>query len=412
MKVLVIEARGLQPAYLGCYGSLWVETPTFDRLAAEGVVFDQHYADCPGATPRSSWTGRYQFPVPPNRDGPDLETPNLLGSLLRAHGVAARRVKDARRPGLSEANKSLRLERTIRAVIRSLKRMEAEPNGLVWVDLTTLMPPWDIPSECLQHYFSDDSDGDAALTPWTDPPAGPLDREDDQAFSRLQNTYAAAVTALDAQLGILLDQLENAGSLEETLIWLTADRGLALGEHGTIGAYRPWLYEEVLHLPSIIRWPGGAEPGLRLAALTQPVDLLPTLLDLFGLPVPEVHGFSLLPLVRGEKEAVHPYACAGLQIGGAIEWALRSPDWAFLLPVRPEESDPPRASQLYAKPDDRWEVNNVRQHHLELAEHFEQVLHGFVAAARRPGPLEAPALGNLEAVTTAVGPPNPGETPS
>jgi arylsulfatase A-like enzyme len=224
----------------------------------------------------------------------------------------------------------------------------------------------------------------------------------------LQNTYAAAVTALDAQLGILLDQLEGAGSLEETLIWLTANRGLALGEHGFVGTYRPWLHEEVLHLPSIIRWPGGAEPGLRLAGLTQPVDFLPTLLDLFGLPVPEVHGTSLLPLLRGEKEAVRPYACAGLQIGGAIEWALRTPDWAFLLPVRPAEGDPPRASQLYVKPDDRWEVNNVYQHHLELAEHFEQVLHAFVAATRRPGRWEAPALGDLEAVP-AADPVNPGE---
>src|SRR5205823_3811944 len=163
-------------------------------------------------------------------------------------------------------------------------------------------------------------------------------------------------------------------------------------------AYRTWLHEEVLHLPLLVRWPGGAEPGLRLAGLTQPVDFLPTLLDLFGLPLPEVHGYSLLPLLRGEKEAVRSYACAGLQIGRAIEWALRSPDWAFLLPVQPEPGDPPRASQLYVKPDDRCEVNNVRQHHLELAEHLEQVLNGFVAATRRPGPLEPPALEDLEAV--------------
>jgi hypothetical protein len=209
------------------------------------------------------------------------------------------------------------------------------------------------------------------------------------------------VTALDARLGVLLELLEEKDYLDQTLIWVTADRGFPLGEHGIIGAERPWLHEEVIHLPSIVRWPCGAEPGLRAAALTQPVDMLPTLFDLFGLPGPEVHGSSLFPLLRGEKEAVRPYACAGLRIGGAIECALRTPEWAFLFPVQTGEGGPSRASRLYVKPDDRWEVNDVRQHHLELAEHLELVLRRFVAATRRPGPLESPTLGAVEAVPAA-----------
>ena len=47
MKVLALTASGLHLGYVGCYGSDWVTTPTLDRLAAEGIVFDQHYADCP-----------------------------------------------------------------------------------------------------------------------------------------------------------------------------------------------------------------------------------------------------------------------------------------------------------------------------------------------------------------------------
>jgi hypothetical protein len=57
----------------------------------------------------------------------------------------------------------------------------------------------------------------------------------------------------------------------------------------------------------------------------------------------------------------------------------------------------PRGPQLYVKPDDRWEVNDVRQHHLEVAEHLEDVLRGFVSATRRPGPLLAPELRDVEA---------------
>ena len=63
MRILVFIARGLQAAYVGCYGNSWIVTPTLDRLAAEGVVFDQHYADCvdPSAVGKTWQTGRYHF---------------------------------------------------------------------------------------------------------------------------------------------------------------------------------------------------------------------------------------------------------------------------------------------------------------------------------------------------------------
>src|SRR5262249_40666480 len=181
------------------------------------------------------------------------------------------------------------------------------------------------------------------------------------------------------------------GLLDQMLLLVTADRGLPLGEHGIVGEFRPWLHDELIHLPLLVRLPGAAEAGRRVFALTQPVDLPPTLLESFGLPAPEVHGHSLLPLARGETEQVRAYACSGLRLGDAVEWALRTPEWGFLLPVRPAP-DPTRRPQLYVKPDDRWEVNNVLQHHLELGEHLEQVLRGFVAATRRPGPVGGPGL--------------------
>jgi hypothetical protein len=127
-------------------------------------------------------------------------------------------------------------------------------------------------------------------------------------------------------------------------------------------------------------------------ALTQGVDLAPTLAGLFGVSLPGAHGHDLLRLARGEVGEVRPYACSGLRVGEAVEWALRTPEWALLLPVQPAPGDPPRATQLYVKPDDRWEVNNVVQHHLDFAEQLERTLRAFVAAAARPGPLGVPPL--------------------
>jgi hypothetical protein len=121
--------------------------------------------------------------------------------------------------------------------------------------------------------------------------------------------------------------------------------------------------------------------------LTQPVDLMPTLLDAFAVSPPVIHGGNLLSLIRGEAQETRPYACSG----GPDEWALRTHDWAFFLPVRSQPEDP-RGPRLYVKPDDRWEVNDLAQHHPELSERLEKTLRGFMAATGRPGLLEAPPL--------------------
>jgi arylsulfatase A-like enzyme len=413
MKVLVVNLRGLQLGYVGCYGNRWVETPTLDRLAAEGVVFDQHFADQPDAAGacRAWRSGRYLLPpadvAPP--PAPDLP------ALLHAHGIPTTLVLDGSRPlpedfragwqsvrvVPAEAEEGTSLERTLEACLEAVEELAEADRWLVWICLGTLLPPWDPPDDYLDAYLheeaSDEDEEDEAeerepLSPLLDPEPGEIDREDDETFLRLQRSYAAAVTHLDAGLGLLFEELRKAGLLDELLLLVTADHGLPLGEHGIVGGCRPWLHAELVHLPLLVRLPGAAEAGRRVAALTQSVDLPPTLLDAFGLPAADVHGHSLLPLLRGQAEEVREYACSALEAGGAVEWALRTPEWCFLLPVRQGEGEPARAPQLYVKPDDRCEMNDVRQHHLELAERLEGVLRGFADAARRPGPLQPPEL--------------------
>jgi hypothetical protein len=109
-------------------------------------------------------------------------------------------------------------------------------------------------------------------------------------------------------------------------------------------------------------------------------------------PPVDAQGHDLLPLARGQAEVVRACACTGLALGGGREWLLRTPGWALVLPVEGLPGDPPRDRQLFAKPEDRWEVNNVVQHHLELADHLEAVLRAFVAAAGQSGPLQPPVV--------------------
>src|SRR5262245_11366990 len=98
MKVLVVTARGLQAAALGCYGNAWVETPALDALAAGGVAFDAHLADAadPAGARRAWRTGRYHLPAPapasPSPHGADLL------DRLRERGVLTWLVVDHARP--------------------------------------------------------------------------------------------------------------------------------------------------------------------------------------------------------------------------------------------------------------------------------------------------------------------------
>jgi arylsulfatase A-like enzyme len=397
MKCLVLVVRGLRPAFLGCYGHEWPTTPALDRLAAEGVVFDRHIADCPDAAgARGSWrSGCYHFPLANGSDGPSTEANDLIHS-LRQHDVMTVLITDGSRPGVPQfaqgwdrvtivpaAGEESPLERTLEAAVASIKKLARRDRWLIWVELATLLPPWVLPDEFRGKYFDpaevegEDGKNTTPLEPLVDPAAVALSVGEDQTYERLMRTYAGAVTFLDAGVELLLEELDNRKTMNDLFLAITGDHGLPLGEHGIIGADRSCLHSECVHLPLLLRLPGGAEAGRRIPALTQAIDLMPTLLDAFAIPRPPMHGHSLLPLVRGEVEQVRDYACSGLQLGEALQWRLQTPEWSLLLPG---EGVPPR---LYVQPDDPWEVNDLRQKHLELAEQLEQTLRDFLAAACR-----------------------------
>ena len=213
----------------------------------------------------------------------------------------------------------------------------------------------------------------------------------------LQNTYAAAVTVFDAQLGFVLDPLRASGLLDETLFCVTARSGLPLGEHGMIGAPRPWLHDELVHVPLVMRLPQAAEAGLRPGALTQPVDLRPTFLEALSSADPrasavdsntfgKMHGRSLWPLIRDQATEIRPFAVAAMRAGGASR-LVRTPDWVLHLHQEQAGAEQARGPQLFAKPEDRWEVNDLYQQQVERGEQMERALNAFAQAIREPGPL-------------------------
>ncbi|HVS35042.1 MAG TPA: sulfatase-like hydrolase/transferase [Gemmataceae bacterium] len=408
MKVLVLAVRGLQTAYVGCYGNPWIATPALDALAAGGVVFDRHFADRADADgARLTWRdGRHHPPDSPHRESSADATADLI-EVLKKRGVYTCLIVDDSRPaevGLEhngdEVHRAASFGAVLEAASAALHRLSGRGDWLLWVDLAALLPPWDTPEEFVAPYFqeepADDEDVEGEevelepLTPLRNPPIGRVDAEDDELFLQLQGSYAGAVSWLDDGIGRLLQRLDVVNAGHEIMVVLTADSGLALGEHGYVGPGCPHTHAEATHLPLILCLPGADEAGRRVAALTQAADLAPTLADVFDVELPSAQGCTLLPLVYGEVEELHPYVSSGARAGDAVEWCLRTLQWAFMLPL---PSGPPR---LYVQPDDRWEATNVVQHHLELVEGLERTLSSFVEASRRPGPLEPPPLPQTE----------------
>jgi arylsulfatase A-like enzyme len=128
-----------------------------------------------------------------------------------------------------------------------------------------------------------------------------LDEEDQK---HLRRRYLAEVRYTDGHVKRMIELLRARGYLENTLILVVSDHGESLGEHDYHYAHGEKLYQPTVHIPGFLAWPNGPLPAGRFEGMASIVDLMPTVLDLLGVPVPDdLDGVSLAPAIRGEAEA-------------------------------------------------------------------------------------------------------------
>jgi arylsulfatase A-like enzyme len=189
-------------------------------------------------------------------------------------------------------------QRTFQGAIDWLRANEDEDDYFLWVEVFDPHEPFDCPQQYLDLY---EDDWEGPLYNWSG-----YDKvdEESQATAHLRKQYAATLTMMDAWFGKLLDELERQDALSETLIILTTDHGHLLGERGLTGKNNWHVWNELAHIPLMVHLPGDAHAGERRTQLTQNVDLMPTLLEAFGVTThPPIHGESWLPMLTQNAPA-------------------------------------------------------------------------------------------------------------
>ncbi|TAH34631.1 MAG: hypothetical protein EYC70_17005 [Planctomycetota bacterium] len=363
---------------LPLYGGAGLESPQLERLASQGVVFDQMLAVAPitGPAHASLLTGV----MPPthglrsNGDTTMSAGVPTLAQALRANGydtaafVAAFpvrgqfgfargfRVYDDRLGGEGIADRMVDFQPIDPYTVAKLQklllraadsdRMEAAIEGArVLERAQEYLAQAQAPFFLWLHFYDAHGPHDPAppyLAKAEALAAGARPQPVDPARSATNMLgQRAEIMELDAYLGQVLAALDACDpGLQRTAVLLIADHGECFGEGGYVNTHAPSLYEATQRIPAVLRLPDGSGGGRRVADLASQIDVTPTFLELAGLKaMPGVQGVSLLPAARGSGPlAQRPLFARGMYMEAMLQrmqegehkYGLRDAEWKFL----------------------------------------------------------------------------------
>jgi len=260
--------------------------------------------------------------------------------------------------------------RVFKAAGDFVERNRRRAKSFLWVDCFDPHEPWDPPEHYVALYDDPDFDRGCPMMGWE-----PLETLGPDALRHVRAHYAAEVTMVDRHLGRFLDRLAASGREKDTAVVVTCDHGTNLGSHGRLNKGGP-VYEQVGHVVLMVRFPG-ARPGRRMGVV-QPADLMPTILELANLPIPETcQGRSLVRMIAGPDDVGRQVAVSGaaIDVTTAEDASLTVQDGRWCLIDRPD----PSRRELYDKEADRAEERNVIAGHPQEAERLHRCLLDFLA---------------------------------
>jgi len=332
MKVMVLVIDTLRADHLCCHGYNRETSPCIDRLAKEGVLFENAYPSDVPTQPSftSMFTGQrgIQTGIVSHSENENLagDVPYLT-EILAQHGVATAAVSTLymMRPWFARGFKYYM--NPVAGVRRRLQQVDAEEinaMALPWIrkhkdeDFFIFIHYWDphslyLPPEPYRRLFYKGNESDPenhSLDVLKSQPIWPFVKRHLDAIGEnitdieyVVAQYDGEIRYADDNLGKLLDLLEDLGISDEIVMILTSDHGESLGEHHFYFDHHE-VYETTIRIPLIIRYPQELPRDKRIKDLVQStICLAPTILNLFGIEVPKVmEGKDLIKTARGEEE--------------------------------------------------------------------------------------------------------------
>lgn len=329
-NILYIFTDQMRASAMGCMGDELVHTPNLDRLASEGMLFRNALANTAVCTPsraslltgRHAWTcrsivndirlpeeersvadilkqhgyrtgyvGKWHLdglprdaPIPPGRRRHGFD--DYWAAYDCTHDYLAPRyyLDDATEPMVLDAGYDADVQTDL--AIGFLERYRDEPFCLFLSWGPPHSPYGAVPQPFLDMY----------------PPEAIALRPNAQGADRSAIAgYYAHITAIDRDVGRLMDALDRLDLAEDTIVFFTSDHGDMLWSHGRVKKQQP--FEESVRIPLIVRWPAKLQAGRDSDLLIGVVDHTPTLLGLAGVPVPgEMNGLDLSDVLLDRSE--------------------------------------------------------------------------------------------------------------
>jgi len=318
VPVVLVSIDTLRPDHLGVYGYPRPTSPAIDAFARDAVVFDDAVSHAPSTLPSHASLFTSLLPSEhgasfARRDALRTDVATLADTLTRAgwrsagfhegammhprfglgrgferyaqpgqRGFAA--VVAQARPWL-EAHAArpfflflhtYEVHHPYEPLARDLARFDGDYHGAL---------PDTIPTRLLQRI----NDGEVALA--------------DGDLAHIIAAYDGGIRGADRAFGALVAMLRALDLYERSLVIVTSDHGEEFGEHGRVGWHSHTLYDELLRVPLLIKWPASLHAGTRVAPQVRLIDVAPTVLATLGVATPAgFRGRDLAALVAGASE--------------------------------------------------------------------------------------------------------------
>jgi hypothetical protein len=370
LNLLFITIDCLRADHVGAYGYDKPTTPNMDRLAAGGIRFAHAYANAPMTLP--SVPQLFTSNVFPTKDVDTLLEPVSTAGIPSAAVINNAWIplwlsqgKHSEPPGTFDVMISGELD--AKAIVdRALAWLDTHRDDrfVLYLHFLDAHTPYAPPKDKIA-LFADPAYGGKIGDTFADADGANAGRYDDADKKKIVALYDAGVRHIDEQIGRLVDALAQSGRLDHTALLVTADHGEEFWDHGHF-FHGQSLYDELLHIPLIVRVPGAAPPGTVVQRSVRMIDLAPSLLDWAGLPAPATfQGRKLAEAIQAPDAAGDDLVATATQAQFATRYALRTDD------LKAVESLDTGKRELYAvqsDPQERTDLAAARQQDLDRLE--------------------------------------------